>query len=100
MRHNYEAYLMVEFNSKTKLPESIDVFSESEDMITMIGNEYVQICNMKLQICNSSSENVGFECLSLLLLHQFKKGFYDECFFFFENKKWTVKECKEIITLK
>lgn len=86
----YEAYLMVEFNCKTKLPVSIDVYSEGQDSITMIGNEY--ICVKSIDCSEEKSD--PFHVLSVKLLQELNDGVYDSCVITFQGRNWSVKECK------
>ncbi len=96
MKKCFNAYLMVEFMQKTDLPRSIDVYSESEDEITMLGNNYVRIASMKWEICCDEKGVTGFDIIAKTLEIQFEKGLYDDCSFFYKGKKWTVQECKDI----
>jgi hypothetical protein len=91
-----EAYLMVEFDCKTKLPESIHVYGESENEITMIGNEYIRIASMDWKVCGDNKDVCGLEMLCIFLEKQLKQGVYDLCSFDYKGTKWTVGECKKI----
>jgi hypothetical protein len=81
---------MVGFDCKTKLPESIHVYGESENEITMIGNEYICIASMDWNVC-------GADLLYRILETQLKQGVYDACSFTYAGKEWTVMECKRIV---
>ncbi len=93
----FYAHLMVEFNLKTDLPVSIHVYSEDEDEITMIGNEYICIASMEWKCCKNKKDVSGFEILCKILESQLKEGLYNSCYFTYHDKQWTVEECKKHI---
>ena len=97
----YNAYLMVEFNDKTKLPESIRWYTESEYEITTLGiNEYVRIADMEWNVYNDEKEKDGLGILFDIVEEQLQQDTYDSCSFLYQGKKWTVEECKKLISLK
>jgi len=94
-----EAFLMVEFCRKTNLPLDVGVYGESENTITMIGTEYVQIAKIEWTVRGQDDQNHN-SVLQNFLLGQLARGVYNGCAFVFAGKKWTVKECIEHITGK
>src|SRR5436190_1010328 len=97
----FEAYLMVEFDCETKNPNSIGVFSEHENEITMIGNEYVRVSSMLWEICNDEKDNIwGFDTLSKIMKDQLDKCLYDSCTITYNGEKWTIAECKKFIGIR
>ncbi len=98
-KHNVilNAYLMVEFDTKTQLPVSIDIYSESEHEITMIGNEYVKIASMKWHVADQKRKH-HHGTLFDILQKQYDDHIYDECVITYKCKNWTVLDCKKFIS--
>jgi hypothetical protein len=90
-----EAFLMVEFDIKTSQPCSVSVYSESEQEITLIGNDYVRVASMTWD--HSLKDAWDFDLLHTILMTQLKKGLYDACKVTFQGKTWTVAECQAAI---
>ena len=93
----FEAFLMVEFDCKTNLPVSIACYSENEDEITMIGNEYVQIASLKFEVQTPNADFDGLEFLCNTLEDQLHKGVYNACRLEYKTKAWTVEQCVHTI---
>jgi hypothetical protein len=90
----FEAYLMVEFDCKTGLPIGIDCYSEHEDEITMIGNEYVRIASVKLRVQSPDAAFGGCGAVYDMLLDQLHRGTYDACKITYKDQVWTVEELR------
>jgi hypothetical protein len=95
----YEAFLMIEFDCKTKLPLTIMAYGEHENKITMIGNEYVRIASLKLKVQNPESEFAGMEFVCTILEQHLKNGMFNQCKVKYNDNIWTVEECVRIIFL-
>ena len=93
MTNFVETYLMVAFCCKTKLPTSIDTYSEP---IHEMVREYVPITSLKWNIFDNLFVTGKHSLSSYLLKTQLEQGVYDECFVKYEDKAWTVKECKDV----
>jgi len=91
----YYAYLMVEFDLTVKLPVSIGVFSESQNQISTLNNQYIEIASMYWKIHGNVRDNTCFGYLAAIIRKQFLEGLYDECMFDFNGKKWSIEECKK-----
>ncbi len=96
----FNAYLMVEFSQKTKLPQRIGVYSESANTITTIGNEYVEIASLELKVCGDEKDIMGFHILVEILETQLKHGKYDDFCFNYKDKKWTIVQCRSMFAIK
>jgi len=90
-----DAYLMIEFNCNTGFPVSIDCYSESEDEITMIGNEYIRISDITWRVHNCV-DSLDFGPLFDFLMAQLRMGTFDTYEFFYKHKCWTVAECRDL----
>ena len=86
------AYLLVDFNSKTKRPQRVGCFSEVTP--TTYNNEYVFIASLVLQAL-PRSPRIIFGDVGKLLTYQYEHGLFDECTVEFGGKSFRVKELRQ-----